>query len=171
QGIVVSSKWQRLEFVPDPKRPDKMLQKSIIDGYVLDDRTCHKSPEGWSRDAIKSAIEWEADEVVVETNFGGDMAVAVLRGAADALGVHIPIKKITASRGKRARAEPVAALAERHRHHHVGVFPELEDQQCTWTDESKYSPDRMDAAVWPMWSMKVVGLATATTGSFPSQAA
>lgn len=153
QGILVDASWVRNEVV-DGRRV------RVIDGYVLDDRTCRKSPNGWGRQAVTAAVDWEADQIVVEVNYGGDMAVSVIRGAADALGVNIPIRKVTASRGKKVRAEPVAALSERDRWHLVGTFPELEDQLCTWTDEADYSPDRLDAMVWPAWQMRLVGVTT-----------
>jgi phage terminase large subunit-like protein len=154
QGIVVVGK-QNLVVTDAQGR-----KRNIGHGYVLGDRSCNLSPDGWGKRAIKAAIDFEADEVVVETNFGGDMAMAVIQGAADALGVPIPVRKVTASRGKRARAEPVAALAERERWHHVGRFEELEDQLCTWTDDAGYSPDRLDAMVWPPWQQKLVGTMT-----------
>ncbi len=75
------------------------------------------------------------------------MAIAVIRGAAEAMGVPIPVKKVTASRGKRVRAEPVAAMASRGRVHHVGNFPDLEEEMCIWTEDAGYSPDRMDACL------------------------
>lgn len=165
QGVVVDASWVRNEVV-DGKR------LRMIDGYVLDDRTCRKSPDGWGRQAVVAAVDWEADQIVVETNYGGEMAISVIRGAADALGVNIPIRAVTASRGKKVRAEPVAALSERGRWHHVGVFPELEDQLCTWTEESDYSPDRLDAMVWPAWKMRLVGPTTlvGSTGAYPGGA-
>lgn len=127
-----------------------------VHGYVLADYTCRLSPDGWGRRAVQAAIDLEADDIVVETNFGGDMAMAVLQGAADAIGVSIPIKKVVASRGKHVRAQPVAALSSRARWHHAGTFEELEDQQCTWTEEADWSPDRLDAMVWPAWHQKMV---------------
>ena len=57
-------------------------------------------------------------------------------------------KPVTASRGKAIRAEPVSALYERGLVHHVGIFPELEDQMTSWTPDSPDSPDRLDALVW-----------------------
>lgn len=145
-------------------------QKTLQHGYTLDDRTCRLSPDGWGRRAITAALDWEADDVVVEINFGGDMAVAVLRGAADALGVNVPVRTVRASRGKRVRAEPVAALSARKQWKWAGVFPELEEQCCTWTDEAGYSPDRMDALVWPAWHMKIVSTMLTGGAVFPGSA-
>ena len=134
-------------------------------GYVLDDRSCKLSPDGWGRRAVQAAIDWEANDLVVERNFGGDMAVATLRAAADALGVDIPIRTVTATRGKAIRAEPVAALTSQNRWHHVGEFPKLEDQMATWYAEAGWSPDRLDAAVWGAWHLKLVGTAVNGQGS------
>lgn len=132
QGIVVAGKSglivPPIQVVPEdgdlrPLRPEHH-------GYVLDDRTCHLPPDGWGRRAVQAAIDWEADELVVERNFGGDMAVATLRTAADALGVQIPIRTVTATRGKQVRAQPVSALTAQGRWHHAGTFSALEDQMC-----------------------------------------
>lgn len=117
-------------------------------GYTLADRSCRLSPDGWGRRAVQAYLDFEADEMVVEANFGGDMAISVVTAAARAMGVSVPVRKVTASRGKRLRAEPVAALFEQGRAHHVGVLVELEDQACSWTPDSGQSPDRLDAEVW-----------------------
>jgi phage terminase large subunit-like protein len=163
QGIVVVGK--RLEAAQVDGRA-----RDLAHGYVLADASCHLSPDGWGQRAVRAAVEWQADDVCVETNYGGAMCVSVLRGAADALGVTIPIRTLTASRGKRPRAEPVAALAERGLWHHVGRFDALEAQMCTWTPESDYSPDRLDAAVWAAWHLKLVSVAPRGAGSFPAAA-
>ncbi len=120
-----------------------------IDGraYVLADRTCRLSPDGWARRATAAYDEFSADRLVAETNFGADMVERVIRTVAP----RISYKKLTASRGKRQRAEPVAALYEQHRVSHVGAFPELEDQMCMFTPEGMDgSPDRVDALVWAL---------------------
>jgi phage terminase large subunit-like protein len=75
------------------------------------------------------------------------MVEHVVRTAAEHLDIEISFRKITASRGKHTRAEPVAALYEQRRAHHVGLMPDLEDQMTTWVPGDK-SPDRMDALVW-----------------------
>lgn len=136
-------------------------------GYVLADRSCRLSPAGWGRRAIDAAVEFEADNICAEVNYGGDMVLSVIHNALDEAGLTIPVKKLTASRGKRPRAEPVAALAAQGRLHHAGVFPELEDQLCTWTPESSDSPDRLDAMVWGAWETKLVALLSSVArGSF-----
>jgi len=115
--------------------------------YVLADRTCRLSPDGWARRATAAYEEFKADRLVAETNFGADMVERVIRTVAP----RISYKKLTASRGKRQRAEPVAALYEQGRVSHVGSFPELEDQMCMFVPEGMDgSPDRVDALVWAL---------------------
>jgi phage terminase large subunit-like protein len=157
QGIVVVGK-SGLILAGDGGRPQHH-------GYVLDDRTCKLPPDGWGRRAVQAAIDWEADEITVETNYGGAMAVAVLRTASDALGVNIPIRTVTATRGKAVRAQPVAALTAQGRWHHAGVFPQLEEQLVTWYPEIGWSPDRLDAAIWPAWQLKLVQAVSGGMGS------
>lgn len=114
-------------------------------GYVLEDLTCHVSPHQWAEVAIKAYHRWGADRIIAETNQGGDMVETTLRTVdrnVAYLGIH-------ASRGKQARAEPVAALYEQGRVHHVGLFAELEDELCGWVPNSNMpSPNRLDALVW-----------------------
>ena len=161
QGIVVAGK-HAFEVVTAKGRQRK------FEGYVLDDRTCHLGPAGWGRRAVQAAIDWDADDIVVETNFGGQMAVVTIRDAAEALGVSIPVKEIHASRGKRVRAEPVAALSSRGQWHHVGLFEQLEDQLCTWHEDLGYSPDRLDAMVWTPWHQRIVSTRPRGLGSMPT---
>jgi phage terminase large subunit-like protein len=113
-------------------------------GYVLDDQSGRFSPLDWARRAIALHDDLKADAIVGETNNGGDLIEQTLRSA----GFQGRFIKVTASRGKRVRAEPVAALYEQGRILHVRMFAELEDQLCTFTPESVVSPDRLDALVW-----------------------
>lgn len=123
-----------------------------VDGhvYVLEDATVHTSPEAWARTAIGAYDRWSGDRIVGEVNNGGDLVESVLR----AVDRQIPYTKVHASRGKRVRAEPVAALYEQGLVHHVGRFPELEDGttrkpgMTSWVVDSSESPDRVDALVW-----------------------
>ena len=112
-------------------------------GYVLDDRTLRASPHGWGSAAVQAYYRWRADRIIAETNNGGEMVELTIR----TVDANVPYKGIHASRGKRTRAEPVAALYEQGRVHHVGAFPELEDEQCGW-EPGDPSPNRMDALVW-----------------------
>jgi phage terminase large subunit-like protein len=120
--------------------------------YVLADHSVKgRSPEGWASAVSAAAIAWGADRVVAEANNGGDMVISTLQ-AAD---VSMPVKKVSASRGKVARAEPVAMLYEAGKAFHVGAFPELEDELCGLISGGGYegpgrSPDRADALVWAM---------------------
>jgi phage terminase large subunit-like protein len=160
QGIVVVGK-SMLEYEREGGR-----KSTLAHGYVLGDRTVHLKPEGWGRAAVKAAQEFDADDIAVEVNYGGEMAVSTIRAAADQMGVHIPIKIVRATRGKAVRAQPVSALSAQNRWHIVGNMPELEDQLCTWYPELDWSPDRLDAMVWPAWHNRIVKLtATTTIGS------
>ncbi len=109
------------------------------------------SPERWARATAQAARIWQADRVVAEANQGGAMVESVLR-AAD---ISLPVKLVHASRGKAARAEPVAALYSAGRVRHAGMFPALEDELCGLIAGGGYqgpgrSPDRADAAVWAL---------------------
>jgi phage terminase large subunit-like protein len=121
-------------------------------GRVLADCSVRKpTPERWARAVASAARVWGADRVVAEANQGGEMVRSVLKAAEIAL----PIKLVHATRGKAARAEPVAALYEAGRVRHAGQFPELEDQLCGLMASGGYegpgrSPDRADALVWAM---------------------
>ncbi|WP_232725614.1 DNA-packaging protein [Qipengyuania seohaensis] len=119
---------------------------------VLADCSVEKpSPERWARAVAQAALVWNADRIVAEANQGGDMVASVLRAADLAL----PLKLVHASRGKSARAEPVAALYESGRVVHAGMFARLEDQLCGIMAGGTYegpgnSPDRADALVWAL---------------------
>jgi phage terminase large subunit-like protein len=137
-------------------------------GYLLEDLSVNGSPEEWGRIAVRAYDDWEADQIVYEANQGGEMVAAVLRQAAKQLkddGLRtadfVPLKAVHATRGKIVRAEPVSQLYEQKKIHHVGYFPELEDQMCEYTPEGKmgYSPDRMDALVWGFTELMVGSIA------------
>jgi phage terminase large subunit-like protein len=118
-------------------------------GYVLGDYSCNLSPEGWARRVAEVYSMHRADRVIAERNFGGAMVEAVIRASDGTL----PVKMVTASRGKVARAEPIAALYEQGRISHIGGFPPLEDQMCAMTPAGyvgEGSPDRADALVWAL---------------------
>jgi len=121
-------------------------------GHVLADASVRRaSPERWARAVARAAEAWSADRVIAEANQGGAMVGSVLR-AAD---ITLPVRLVHASRGKSARAEPVAALYEAGRVHHAGMFPMLEDEMCGLMAGGCYqgpsrSPDRADALVWAL---------------------
>ncbi len=119
---------------------------------VLADASVEKaSPERWARAVAEAAHGWSADRIVAEANQGGAMVEAVLRAANAAL----PVRLVHATRGKVARAEPVAALYEAGRVRHAGLFARLEDELCGLLPGGTYqgpgrSPDRADACVWAL---------------------
>jgi phage terminase large subunit-like protein len=119
---------------------------------VLDDRSAAGlSPEGWARAVVAAAEAWGAERVVAETNQGGEMVSAMLRGADAAL----PVAAVHARYGKAQRAEPVAQLFENGKAGFAGAFPDLEDELCGLLRGGGYegpgrSPDRADAMVWAM---------------------
>lgn len=117
-------------------------------GYVLADRSLRGSPDEWAKAAVALYREFEADRIVAEKNQGGEMVESVIR----AVDRNVPVSLVHATRGKLIRAEPISALYEQNRIHHVGRFDELEDQMCIFTADydrsNDGSPDRMDALVW-----------------------
>lgn len=123
-------------------------------GYVLADLSTRGTPEEWAQTAVKAYRDHKADRIIAETNNGGQMVESVIRMADR----NVSYKAVHASRGKITRAEPVSALYEQGRCHHVGSFPELEDQMCDYDPKTaKYSPDRMDALVWGFTELMVEG--------------
>lgn len=116
-------------------------------GYVIEDLSGRHSPDGWARMAVDAYRTQRADRIIGEANNGGDLVEVNIR----TVDRHAPYRKVHASRGKRTRAEPVAALYEQGKIHHVGGFPELEDQMTQWVPGTGMdSPDRMDALVWAL---------------------
>lgn len=120
--------------------------------HVMADASVEKAgPERWARAVAGTAEAWQADRVVAEANQGGAMVASVLRAAR----LSLPLRLVHASRGKVARAEPVAALYEAGRVRHAGMFPRLEDEMCGLIAGGAYqgpgrSPDRADALVWAL---------------------
>lgn len=115
--------------------------------YVLEDASLVGSPRQWADETARLFRKWEANLVVAEVNQGGDLVETNLRAACHSM----PVRKVRATRGKIKRAEPVAAMYEQGRVHHVGEFPSLEDEMCSYTgEETEESPDRMDALVWAL---------------------
>jgi phage terminase large subunit-like protein len=113
-------------------------------------------PTEWARLAIGLYRQHNADRIVAEINNGGAMVEATIR----VVDGNVSYKAVHASRGKVVRAEPVAALYEQSRIHHVGAFPALEDQMCAFTTDfdraaAGFSPDRCDALVWAVSDLMV----------------
>lgn len=118
-------------------------------GYILDDASGRFTPIEWARKAIWLAKTHKADRIVAEVNNGGEMVENTIR----MVDSNASFRAVHATRGKVVRAEPVSALYEQSKMHHVGSFPMLEDQMCVFTQDfsksvSGYSPDRVDALVW-----------------------
>ena len=116
------------------------------EAYVLADESGRLTPNSWALRAIHLYDKFNATRIVVEDNAGGQMAESTIKNAVERT---LPVKTVRARRGKYVRAEPVASLYEQGRVHHVGRFPDLEDQMCTWTPDlgPSHSPDRADALV------------------------
>lgn len=126
--------------------------------YVLDDLSGVLPPAVWAQRAIDAYHSYQADRVVAEVNQGGDLVEQTLR----AIDPGVSYKAVRASRGKVARAEPVAALDSGGRVHHVSVFEKLEDQMCSFDPlQPVGSPDRMDARTWAITEL-LLGRCSAT---------
>lgn len=130
--------------------------------YVLADVSGRYSPSAWARKAIETYERYDADRIAGEINFGGDMVENTLRAEK----YQGRFEKVHASRGKTARAEPIAALygdptspeswLARGRVHHVGTFAKLEDEMTTWVQgTTNQSPNRLDALVWGIHSLGI----------------
>ena len=125
-------------------------------GYVLADASGKHQPIEWAKIAIAAYRAHHADRIVAERNNGGAMVEATIRMVDN----NLPVTTVWASHGKVARAEPVSALYEQGRVHHIGTFPQLEDQMCAFTTDfdrarAGYSPDRVDALVWALTELLV----------------
>ena len=122
--------------------------------YVLADESIQGTPEQWSKKVSEAYDFWEADVVVAEKNYGGEMVEHTLRTRRR----NMSIKVVTASRSKLVRAEPVQQLYIKGQVFHTDTFKELEAQMCSYKEGAKKSPDRMDALVWALTElMKLSG--------------
>jgi phage terminase large subunit-like protein len=126
--------------------------------YVLEDASGRYQPHEWAQKAINLYRKHSADRIVAEVNNGGAMVESTIR----MVDPNVSYRAVHASRGKVVRAEPVSALYEQSRVHHVGTFALLEDQLCSFTSDfdrgrAGYSPDRLDALVWALTELMVSG--------------
>lgn len=120
--------------------------------YILDDKTIQASPLAWAMEAITAYRKYRADRIIGERNNGGALVEANIRS----VDRDVSFSSVWASRGKYTRAEPVASFYEQGKVHHVGMFPQLEDQMCMWAPLAGLkSPDRMDALVWALSELLV----------------
>lgn len=125
-------------------------------GYVLDDRSIRAMPRKWAERGVRAYYQFGANYLKYENNMGGETVSEVLRATAKDMGVPVPaIHGIPTNVGKLGRAEPASVLYEMGMVHHVGVFPELEDEQVTWDPRTSKSPNRIDALVG---ALKELGL-------------
>ena len=140
--------------------------KKTIDGqdhfFVLEDDSLIAPPERWSAVVSNCFNGWFAELVVAEINQGGDLVESTLRNTAP----NLPVKKVRATRGKIVRAEPISVLYSQGRVHHVGLFPELENEMTSYTGDrtSEDSPDRLDALVWALTELSFGTSATTDQG-------
>lgn len=124
------------------------------DGYILDDGSLAGSPDEWATQVMSVFHRHQGDRIIAEVNNGGEM----VRYTIQTVDRNAPITVVHASRGKQARAEPVAALYEQNRVHHVGMFALLEDEYCGWVPgEGQPSPNRLDASVWALTELMLDG--------------
>jgi phage terminase large subunit-like protein len=127
--------------------------------YVLADYSDHYTPDGWAKKAWYAYDLWEADLIVAEKNYGGEMVLSTLRNVREDGKVDL----VTSRRGKELRAEPVVGLYEQHRVHHTANFGELEQQMCEWVPGASDSPDRVDALVHGVVKLSEGGGATSVS--------
>ena len=130
-------------------------------GYVLDDLSLRAPPSKWARQIAHAYEKWSADRIICESNQGQELLDTVLQG----VDASLPFTRKHTQESKQARAEPMAALYEQEKISHVGSFPELEDQMCTWIPRQTSSPDRVDALCWALWELKPGNIAS-SRGSF-----
>jgi phage terminase large subunit-like protein len=135
-------------------------------GWVMADLSGHYRPLEWAQVATAAFHAHRADRIVAEVNNGGEMVATTLR----VVDPNLPITTVHASRGKAIRAEPVAALYEQGKVHHVGAFPRLEDQMCNLARENggssevqhrRLARDRVDALVWALTDLMVLSMPAA----------
>jgi len=158
--VTVAPELERLVVAIDPAATsgDDADETGIVvagvaedgQGYVLEDLSHRASPDGWARAAVTAYWQRKADRIVAEVNNGGEMVEHVIR----TVDPNVSFRAVHASRGKIARAEPVAALYEQGRVHHVGSHPDMEDQMCSFAGGGD-SPDRMDALVWALTDLMI----------------
>jgi hypothetical protein len=122
--------------------------------YTIADDSTGGSPQTWARAAVTAYYRNKADMIVAEKNNGGEMVEAVIKQ----VDPKVRVKLVWASRGKATRAEPISAMSEQGRDHHVGSFPALEDELCLWIPGDD-SPNRLDAKVWAYTELMSYGRA------------
>lgn len=153
--VIQAPEFERVIVGVDPSATSGGDEAGIItvgkqgdDYYTLADDSIQGSPQTWAKAAVTAYHRHKANAIVAEDNNGGEMVEAVIRQ----VDPNVPIIRVHASRGKATRAEPVAAISEQGRDHHVGNFTALEDELCLWMP-GEASPNRLDAKVWAITEM------------------
>ena len=123
-----------------PNCPCPYARQYMPHYVVIEDRSIKAAPEVWASKAVAA----ESDLIVAEANYGGAMVESTIRQ----VDVNAPTKLVTASRGKLIRAEPIAAIYQQNRVHHMDTFPQMEDEMTTYVAGEAWSPNRMDGLVW-----------------------
>lgn len=149
-----------------PHQPDTCVVRHCeVHGYVLEDASLpaanKNSIERWAQRVVRAYDEWNANIVVIESNQGHELLESVMR----TIRPMMPINRPNARYSKKARAEPIVALYEQGRIHHVGPpeqFADLEEQMTTWVPPApgtrgSTSPDRVDALVWALTELNLQG--------------
>jgi len=158
------AEFSRISVAVDPSGSLGGDEKGITVGgrkkdhaYLLADLSTRKGPDQWGKIVVEAYVDYLADCVVAEKNYGGDMVRHVIHTAAEKLGVPPPpVRLVPATRGKHVRAQPAAVLYGQGRVHHCGTFTKLENQLTGFTDdgyEGEDSPDRGDAWVWNLYDL------------------
>lgn len=137
---------------------DYEKQEEVLHGFVLEDLTMPGQPSKWAKAVISGYNKFDADVIIGEINQGGDMVENTIRNIDG--GKEVNYSSVRATKGKWTRAEPIQALYEQGRIHHVGFFAELEDQLCSWVPGDAKSPDRLDALVWLFTALILGGTAS-----------
>jgi len=148
--VIKSPDLDRIVVGVDPSATSDGDEAGIItvgkhgeDFYTIADDSVQGSPKTWATAAVTAYHKHKANCIVAEDNNGGEMVEAVIKQVDPT----VTVKRVHASRGKATRAEPVAAISEQGRDHHVGAFAALEDELCLWM-VGDASPNRLDAKVW-----------------------
>ena len=122
--------------------------------YVLEDLTIKAHPSVWANVAVGAYHRWNADVLVGEQNQGGKLIEVLFRS----IDPHIHVQLVNATKGKHVRAEPISDLYYQGKVHHIGMFPELEEEMCAWVPLSGMkSPNRIDALVWAGTELMISG--------------
>ena len=153
--VIQAPELERIIVGVDPSATSGGDEAGIItcgrngdDYYTLADDSVQGSPQTWAKAAVTAYHKYKANLIVAEDNNGGEMVEAVIKQVDPS----VPVTRVHASRGKATRAEPVAAISEQGRDHHVGSFPALEDELCLWMSGDA-SPNRLDAKVWAITAL------------------